>query len=47
MKISLDNGEIINETKKTKIQIDKILKFLLEILEAGGILNKIKHTIKN
>jgi len=42
LKISLKNEEIVNETKKIKIQMCKIPKFLVEILEAGGILNKIK-----
>lgn len=42
LKISLKNEEIVNETKKIKIQMCKIPKFLVEILEVGGILNKIK-----
>lgn len=43
IKISITNNEIANKTKNKKIQIDKIPKFLIEILEAGGILNKIMH----
>lgn len=42
LKISIKNEVIVNETKKIKIQMCKIPKFLVEILEVGGILNKIK-----
>jgi 3-isopropylmalate/(R)-2-methylmalate dehydratase small subunit len=47
LKISLNNGVIINETKNTTFKIDQLPQFLLEIIEAGGILNKIKQRLKN
>lgn len=42
--ITLDKGEIINQTKDVRISIEKIPDFLLKILESGGILNKIKKS---
>ncbi|MCK4238615.1 MAG: 3-isopropylmalate dehydratase, partial [Candidatus Lokiarchaeota archaeon] len=42
--ITVDKGEIINQTKDIRIPIEKIPDFLLKILESGGILNKIKKS---
>ena len=43
--ITLEKGEIINQTKDMRIPIEKIPDFLLKILESGGILNKIKQNL--
>ena len=42
IEISLENSTIKNETKNSTMEINEIPQFLLEIIEAGGILNKIK-----
>jgi 3-isopropylmalate/(R)-2-methylmalate dehydratase small subunit len=46
IKISLEESKIVNETKGIEIEIDKIPTFLVEILEAGGILNQILNKVK-
>ena len=46
IKISLEDSKIVNETKGIEIEIDKIPTFLVEILEAGGILNQILNKVK-
>ena len=46
IKISLEDSKIVNETKGIEIKIDKIPTFLVEILEAGGILNQILNKVK-
>jgi len=46
LEISLDQGIIFNRSKKLKIQFEKLPTFLTEILEEGGILNRLKSNLK-
>jgi len=46
LEISLDQGIIFNKSKKLKIQFEKLPAFLTEILEEGGILNRLKRNLK-
>ena len=45
IEISLQNGEIVNLTKKKKINFVKIPEFLTNILKEGGILNQLKKKL--
>lgn len=46
LEIYLKDGIIVNLTKKKEIKFKKIPDFLAEILDAGGILNKLKGNLK-
>ncbi len=46
LEISLDQGIIFNKSKNLKIQFEKLPTFLTEILEEGGILNRLKRNLK-
>ena len=42
LSIDLEKSVIINETKDNKIQFREIPKFLMDIINAGGIINMLK-----
>ncbi|MFX1456382.1 MAG: 3-isopropylmalate dehydratase [Promethearchaeota archaeon] len=45
LEISLKDGIIINKTKNKEMKFDKLPKFLMKILEDGGILNQLKKDL--
>ncbi|MHA2280642.1 MAG: LeuD/DmdB family oxidoreductase small subunit [Promethearchaeota archaeon] len=45
IEIVLDKGDILNKTKKRRMEFQKLPLFLSDILEDGGILNQIKKTL--
>jgi 3-isopropylmalate/(R)-2-methylmalate dehydratase small subunit len=46
IQISLNEGVVLNKTKKIKCEFDKLPNFLTEILKEGGILNQLKIKLK-
>ena len=46
IEISLDDGLILNKTKNTQKNFEKIPEFLSRIIEAKGILNLLKEDLK-
>jgi len=45
LKISIENGNIYNETKMINIKFKNLPLFLKEIIESGGILNQLKEKL--
>jgi len=43
--ISLQNGIIVNKSKKITLNFEKIPEFLMEILESNGVINQLKKTL--
>jgi 3-isopropylmalate/(R)-2-methylmalate dehydratase small subunit len=43
--IDLQEGKIVNKTKNKEIDFSKIPEFLMNILDAGGILNQLKSKL--
>lgn len=43
IQVNLNEGLIINKTKKQAIHINKLPRFILEIIEDGGLINHIKR----
>ncbi len=46
IKIDLTTGIVFNHTKNASIPIVRLPEFLQDILESGGVLNKIKKNLK-
>jgi len=44
--VDLKSGKIINHTKNKVLNIQPISKFILEILEVGGLIEKLKQEVK-
>jgi len=47
VEIILEKGVLTNSNKDLKVEFSKIPSFITEILEEGGILNRIIKTLKN
>ena len=45
VEISLLKGTIDNKSKKIRLNFEKIPKFLMDMLESGGVLNQLKNTL--
>jgi len=43
--ISLQNGIIVNKSKKITLNFEKIPEFLMDILENDGVINQLKKTL--
>jgi 3-isopropylmalate/(R)-2-methylmalate dehydratase small subunit len=42
IKIDLNSGNIINQTQKLSLKFPKLPKFIMEVLEEGGIIKRLK-----